>query len=194
MVSSYAFLATTNIPDYIIYFSASMNCPNPSRLVDESINVIGFREPGTIGANVTLICTSGLTLIGSNASTCMGNGEWEPDPEDVECVATNNITVHMTESALSKEGKIAVASSVTVFTVASILFFVVGFLCGHFCQKKRKSSTTAATSSSEIAPPMTTDGQTQIPYYDDVVLQQPTRPSETDLELKENVAYGPLTR
>ena len=168
-----------------------MNCLNPSRLVDESINVIGFREPGTIGDNVILICTSGLTLIGPNASTCMGNGEWEPDPGEVECVTTNT-TLHMTESALSKEGKIAVASSVTVFTVASILFFIIGFLCGHFCQMKRKSSTTAATSSSEIAPPMTTGGQTQIPYYDDVVLQQPTRPSETDLELKENVAYSPI--
>ena len=31
-------------------------------------------------------------------------------------------------------------SLVTVFIVASILFFIVGFLCGHFRQKKRKSS------------------------------------------------------
>ena len=40
--------------------------------------------------------------------------------------------------ALNQEGKIAVASSVTVFTVASIAFFIIGFLCGHVCQKKRK--------------------------------------------------------
>ena len=76
------------------------------------------------------------------------------------------------------------ASSVIVFAVTSILFFTVGFLCGHFCQKKRKSSATAA----EAVPPMTTGGQTQIPYYDDVVLQQ----CEQELELKENVAYGPM--
>ena len=72
---------------------------------------------------------------------------------------------------------IAVVSSVTGFTMASILFFVTGFLCGHFGQKKRKKA--------DINPP---SGQTRIPYYDDVVLQQP----EQELELKENVAYGPV--
>ena len=81
---------------------------------------------------------------------------------------------------LCQEGKITVASSVTVFAVSAILFVIIGFLCGHFCrkiQKKRKSA--------ETVPPA--GGQTQIPYYDDVVLQQ-------ELELKEkfNVAYGPI--
>ena len=73
------------------------------------------------------------------------------------------------------------ASSVTIFTVASILFFTIGFLCGHFCQKKRKQST--CTAAAEIVPP--SGGQTQIPYYDDVVLKQ-------EVELKENVAYAPI--
>jgi hypothetical protein len=89
---------------------------------------------------------------------------------------------------LSRDGEIAVASSVTVFTVASILFFIVGFLCGHFCQKKRKSSTAAG----ETVTPAGSEGSaglTQTPYYDDVVLQQ----REPDLELKENVAYGPIS-
>ena len=63
----------------------------------------------------------------------------------------------------------------TVFVVASIFFFIVGFLCGHFCRKERKPA--------EIVPPAV--GQTQIPYYDDVVLKQ-------ELELKANVAYGPI--
>ena len=67
------------------------------------------------------------------------------------------------------------ASSVTGFTMASILFFITGFLCGHFCPKKRKRT--------DINP-----GQTRMPYYDDVVLQR----SEQELELKENVAYGPV--
>ena len=68
----------------------------------------------------------------------------------------------------------------TVFIVASISFFIIGFLCAHFCQKKRKLA------GGETTPPsVTTGGQTRIPYYDDVVLQQ-------EVELKENVAYGPL--
>ena len=89
---------------------------------------------------------------------------------------------------LSRDGKIAVASSLTAFTVASILFFIVGFLCGHFriCQKKRKSSTRAAAG--KTVPPGGSGGQTQTPYYDDVVKQQ----SDQELELKENVAYGPI--
>ena len=79
----------------------------------------------------------------------------------------------------SHDGKIAVASSVTVFTVASITFFIIGFLCGHFCQKKKPTI--------ETVPP-SGNGQTQIPYYDDVVLQQP----QQELEMKENVAYSPV--
>ena len=70
-------------------------------------------------------------------------------------------------------------SSVTVFTVASITFFIIGFLCGNFCQKKKPAIETVPPSGS---------GQTQIPYYDDVVLQQP----EQELEIDENVAYGPV--
>ena len=73
---------------------------------------------------------------------------------------------------LSRDGKIAVASLVTALVVASILFFIVGFLCGNFYQKRR---------SRRIS------GQTQIPYYDDVMLHQP---DEQELELKENVAYA----
>ena len=89
---------------------------------------------------------------------------------------------------LSRDGKIAMASSLTVFTMVSILFFIVGFLCGHFriCQKKRKSSTRAAAG--ETVPPGGSGGHTQTPYYDDVVMQQ----SDQELELKENVAYGPI--
>ena len=164
-----------------------MNCQNPARLVDELIDVVDFREPATRGTDVTLACISGLMLIGPNTSTCMGNGEWEPNPSEAECIDTST-TVHTTTQrsfeALSRDGKIAVASSVTVFVVVSILFFTIGFLCGHCCQEKRKSSTAAADL--ETVPPSC--GQIQIPYYDDVVLQQ----CEQELELKENVAYGPV--
>ena len=66
------------------------------------------------------------------------------------------------------------ASSVTVFVVASTLFFIVGFLSGHFCRKQRK---------------MTESGQGHTPYYDDVVLKQ-HHEHEQGLQLKENVAYG----
>ena len=79
---------------------------------------------------------------------------------------------------LSQEGKIAIASSVTVLVVASILLFTIGFLCGNFYQRKRK---TAVETSSVVS----TGGQTQTPYYDDVVLKQ-------EVELKKNAAYGQI--
>ena len=37
--------------------------------------------------------------------------------------------------------KIAVASSVTVLVVLSILFFIIGFLCGRFGRKEKKKQT-----------------------------------------------------
>ena len=30
-------------------------------------------------------CPSGLTLTGPMSTTCMMNGEWEPDPGEVKC-------------------------------------------------------------------------------------------------------------
>ena len=60
----------------------------------------------------------------------------------------------------------AVVSSVTAFLVASILFFIVGFLCGHFCRTKRGSCPTTAV-----------DQGTS--HHDE----------KQEIDLKENVAY-----
>ena len=70
-------------------------------------------------------------------------------------------------NGLNQIQKIVVAS-VTVFVVTSILFFFIGFLCGHFCRKE-STKTTA-----------------QNPIYDDI---QPKK-HEQEVELKTNVAYG----
>ena len=71
------------------------------------------------------------------------------------------------------------ASSVTVFVVTSVLFFTVGLLSAHLCQKKRKRV--------ETLPP---SQEIQTPYYDDIVLTE--QQVEQELELKENVAYAPV--
>ena len=60
----------------------------------------------------------------------VGNGEWEPDPNTIKC--KNEST--MRKGSLSRDGKIAVASSVTVFTVASILLV----FCVDTFVKRRK--------------------------------------------------------
>ena len=46
---------------------------------------VGYEDPALVGENITFICPIGSTLNGPNSSTCMGNGEWEPDPREVEC-------------------------------------------------------------------------------------------------------------
>ena len=62
---------------------------------------------------------------------------------------------------------VTVSTIVVAFLVISLLFFVGGFVCGHcFGQKYKKSS-------SEPSPP--------VPIYEDM----------SELQLKENIAYGP---
>ena len=84
---------------------------------------------------------------------------------------------------LSQEGKIAVASSVTVFVVTAILFFTVGFLCRHWCARRKAKRTHSEIS----APENLTLGSL---YYDDVL---PKQHNMEVLELKENIAYGPIS-
>ena len=67
----------------------------------------------------------------------------------------------------------AVASSVTVFILSSVFFFVIGYVCGWFCQKRKQS-----VSKTSLVTPV----------YEDVL----TKTVEHDLELKKNVAYGPI--
>ena len=78
-------------------------------------------------------------------------------------------------SGLSNDGKIAVASSIAVFIVTSILCFTTGFLCRHFCHNMKREKENATQS----------ENVQGTPYYDDVMLKQ----REQELELKENVAY-----
>ena len=37
------------------------------------------------GVNITFSCPPGHVLTGPKSTTCMENGEWEPDPEDIKC-------------------------------------------------------------------------------------------------------------
>ena len=72
-----------------------MNCQNPEGLVHESKVITGYTKSATRGTNLTLTCTSGLTLSGPSTSTCIGNGEWEPDLREAECVdASTTVTVY----------------------------------------------------------------------------------------------------
>ena len=66
-------------------FIVSGNCGNPVAQVNNFTTVIGYKDPAVEGANVTFTCLPGLVLTGPNTTTCMENGEWEPDPIEVNC-------------------------------------------------------------------------------------------------------------
>ena len=81
-------------------------------------------------------------------------------------------------NTVGSDGWIAVASSVSVFVVSSVFFFIIGFLCRHFayvCGKRKPLSET-------VSPPE----EKPTPLYDDVIPRQ----QEQELELNTNVAYG----
>ena len=46
---------------------------------------VGYVDPALEGQTITFTCPHRQILNGSNQSTCMGNGIWEPDPGNVEC-------------------------------------------------------------------------------------------------------------
>ena len=52
---------------------------------DDSVRVTSYRNPTMEGTMIAFSCPPQLILTGSNTSTCMGNGEWEPDPKQTRC-------------------------------------------------------------------------------------------------------------
>ena len=64
--------------------SLAAKCTNPMELTKAL--AVGYEDPAREGQTITFTCPPGQMLNGSNHSTCMGNGEWEPDPGYVECI------------------------------------------------------------------------------------------------------------
>ena len=60
-------------------------CSDPLTLANDGVIVDGYEDPALEGKNITFNCPSGLMMIGPNSVTCMGNGEWKPDPREVKC-------------------------------------------------------------------------------------------------------------
>jgi hypothetical protein len=65
-------------------FTLADKCADPMELTNA--RAVGYVDPALEGQVITFTCTPGQTLNGSSRSTCMGSGEWEPDPRDVECI------------------------------------------------------------------------------------------------------------
>jgi hypothetical protein len=65
-----------------LYYSTD-KCGDPMELTNAL--AVGYADPALEGQLITFTCLPGQILNGSNSFTCMGNGEWEPDPREVEC-------------------------------------------------------------------------------------------------------------
>ena len=96
---------------------------------------------------------------------------------------------------------IAVISSTLIImcAVSSIVFLVIGYACGRFGHKGKQSHTSKATSdpakksACRSEPPQLP--QTPGPLYEELQLQPNSTLEYQDLvELKENVAYGPVAK
>ena len=55
------------------------------------VTILSYTKgPWIEGSILTYSCSPGLIVTESNMSTCMDNGQWEPDPMDVMCIGTYN--------------------------------------------------------------------------------------------------------
>ena len=61
------------------------DCGYPNFQVDSPVLVMGYSDPAREGTAITFSCSPGLVLTGPNTTTCMDNGQWEPDPREVKC-------------------------------------------------------------------------------------------------------------
>ena len=67
--------------------TTAVHCGHPLHDRNDSgtIKVMDYMAPALEGATVTFGCASQYILTGPNSTICMENGEWEPDPSEVEC-------------------------------------------------------------------------------------------------------------
>ena len=70
------------------YIITPVTCDLPTQLLGRPVIVdAGSQEiPHRVGQFITYTCPPGFTLTGPNASVCMWNREWEPDPGEVDCI------------------------------------------------------------------------------------------------------------
>ena len=79
-----------------------------------------------------------------------------------------------------------VVSLTAVFLIFLVIFFITGFMCGRWFERKFKGPLNQASSAHPqalIAPP--------VPIYESMLPD--TTHEEQAIELEENVAYGPST-
>ena len=131
------------------------------------------------------MCCSGFFIARTNTTTCLENGEWELETSQAQtegdlleyqyyyCINYWEVYFLQHTGKPNSDNVPALISVSCVAVVASVLMFIIGFVCGHcFSQRRRKLTQHEQTMS------MSTAAASNEP--------------EGDLELKDNVAYVTL--
>ena len=74
---------------------ATLLCLDKCASLDALFNMTGviadvYEAPALSGRSIKFSCPSGMALTGPNVAICMENGEWEPDPSNIECIGDAN--------------------------------------------------------------------------------------------------------
>ena len=69
-----------SVENYFLPSTIPVNCGAPLDESASSVMVMGYNDLALKEDSVSFTCSSGLAITGPNSSTCMENGEWEPDP------------------------------------------------------------------------------------------------------------------
>ena len=76
---------------YTHYPHTPVTCDLPLQLLERPVIVVSGSQdsPPIEGQFITYTCPPGFILTGPNALECTGNGRWEPDPGQVDCIGNN---------------------------------------------------------------------------------------------------------
>ena len=175
----------------------TVNCGPPSP--PPNCHIIESYTNTLEGAEVMFLCQDtfqfgqqSLCMEVNITTVCNKEGKWEPIADDINTCAglrglsgTIIITVTFfinnyfryvcfwfTAHSLSKDGIIAIASSICIFILTSILFSLFGYLCRRN-QEQKKSPSSA---------------NKPAPIYENVQIKNDTEM----MDLETNVAYSPV--
>ena len=73
----------------LLYLIHAVKCISPLRLLTEAnkqLVMVNYSYPAIEGTTAVFSCSrSRYEIIGPRSATCTGNGEWVPDPRQVQC-------------------------------------------------------------------------------------------------------------
>lgn len=79
--------------------TSTTGCGYPLLRDSDNVIVTDYVTPAVEGTSVTFECPPRYVLIGPNGTICTTNGEWKPDPREVECRSMASYIIHVLDSS-----------------------------------------------------------------------------------------------